>query len=524
MEILNKTAFCGTDFTFYSNLSQIGDKHQVILVGKWTNDLKAGDFDPTRHVHLTFHVDISGSMNESMETSVARYSTSVSRIDIVKQALLEAIGMFSQAVNDGLSLGLSIVTFNTASTVVFHEFKLTMEHFPTLESKIRGICAGGGTSISSTILKGKEIDSSVIHDFEEGGYTKCESIRILLSDGYHNQGYKREDVMTEFKSYFDVCIGIGTPDNYDIELMNAIHKDNETSGADKMEDALDLMVDSLFGPVSRVAQDIEITVEGLKTVDSETKMMTNFMEFCHGTNKFVLPDIAYHQPIIIMGELDGTEISLGMKYRQDVKTKSETHSFTYIEHETNENETNLHKSIETLLMVPKLLDVYSKNVNDSSNHSAVIAKKDDMKTATDYLIDLGKKEVDTKNFYYTGLMAQGILDSINRISSFNTGDTFATPMMSQYLTTTVQQTKKSKMASVARTASSGYSASSPYRVDVEHRLPVIGRQNAVSMASCPPPVALDYGISALPTIPSSDNLATPRRHTTEPTKSVHFTN
>jgi len=159
MDILSKTSFCGTDFTFFSNISKIDGGNQVVLVGKWTNELKSSDFDPTRHVHLTFHVDVSGSMNDSMEAKM--FTSSISRIDIVKNALLEAINMFSQAVSDGLSLGVSIVTFNTSATVIFHENKLTLEHFPNLESKIKTIYSSGGTSISNTILKGKEIDMSI---------------------------------------------------------------------------------------------------------------------------------------------------------------------------------------------------------------------------------------------------------------------------------------------------------------------------------------------------------------------------
>jgi hypothetical protein len=419
-----------------------------------------------------------------------------------------------------------------------------MEHFPNLEGRIKGIMAGGGTSISNTILKGKEIDMEIQAFLDSqntsmgGSYTKCENIRILLSDGYHNSGLNRDEVMKEFKKYFQVCIGIGTPDNYDVELMNAIQQENETSGADKMEDALDLMVDSLFGPVSRVAQDVEITVEGLKEVDGKTSILTNFRQYCEQTKKFILPDIAYHQPIVIQGILSGEEVSLTMKYRQDVKTKTETRTFSFIEHDISENETNLHQAIGTLLEVPKLLEDYGKNVSDHSLHSKVVSKKEDMGKAKDYLENLGKVEEGTKNFYYTGLMAQGIMDSLNRISTFDTHDSYATPMMSQYMATTISQTKKAKMASVSRTASSGYSATSPYRpqTDVSHHLPVIGRQNAAPLysgGSCPPPVALNYGISGLPTIPSTDNLGgafstssvapmTPRRHTTEPTKHVHF--
>lgn len=246
------------DFSFY--IFPFGSQRGMIT--KWSRPFSVDSVDRSKRYHFQFLLDISGSMSYTITGSTK------SKLDVVKEALNESMEIFRRAIGEGLELGMTLITFNHTGNIVFHNELMTLENINELKQLVERIHCGGGTHTDLAFEKAIETRPD-----------NTETICILLSDGYHNGGMSRDTLMMEYKGFCDKSIAIGKAEDYDIEFLSTISKEGIVNGGMMKEQVIDFIVDSLFGPISKVAKNVKMDFDGVSELKSNMSVNDRQIKF-----------------------------------------------------------------------------------------------------------------------------------------------------------------------------------------------------------------------------------------------------
>lgn len=298
-----KTHDITSDYSTYIFNYKKDEINNFAILGKWSKPFSTDIIDKSKIYHFVFLCDVSGSMAENLT------NTSLSKLEIVKMSLLESLEIFKKLVNDGLKIGISVLSFNSFANVVFSSYEMKESDFESAKRKINFIYCSGSTNTEKGIDLVK-IESQKIIDFNirvYGDETKIMLNRILLSDGYHNGGIPKDELISKNGAYFDRCIGIGSGSEYDAEFLSSLTKEEIVNGANSINQTMEYIVDSLFGPISKVALNIE------HSFDSEFNCNIPIMD-----GKVKMDELYSYQLVYFTGKTENDFIDYKLKYHRTV--------------------------------------------------------------------------------------------------------------------------------------------------------------------------------------------------------------
>jgi hypothetical protein len=129
--------------------------------------------------------------------------------------------------------------------------------------------------------------------------------KILLSDGYHNGGIESSALIERYGGLFDRCIGIGNASDYDVNFLSNLTKEELVNGANSVNQVMDYIVDSLFGPISRVANSVNHYLDTGYPYKSNIEMEDNHV---------LMEELFSYQLIYFTGHTPRDEIIYNLNY------------------------------------------------------------------------------------------------------------------------------------------------------------------------------------------------------------------
>ncbi len=202
---------------------------------------KRVSYDTRKPVHLTFLVDVSGSMQNT------------NKIGMVKKTLT----MLTEELEDGDTV--AIATYAGRTEVVLEPTPMSKKG--DIIRALNRLSAGGSTAMSSGIdLAYRLADSS----YREGAVNRV----IVCSDGDANVGPSSHDVISkQIKGYANkgitlTTVGVGNG-NYKDTMMERLANDGDGNYyyIDSEAEARRVFVDKLTGTMEVIAKDVKIQVE-----------------------------------------------------------------------------------------------------------------------------------------------------------------------------------------------------------------------------------------------------------------------
>lgn len=223
-------------------------------------------FDFQSEMHTPLPPPLPLLRGRSIHHSQLSINYSNNKISIIKKALLNTyqfIDKLKSIKKDSCKIDLVLVLFNDHAKIFstidlpsdkkeyplitavkkceFLEFKNIIEH---------SLNSCGGTNFFAVKQANRFIDSNV---------NSVESIKYLLSDGFHNSTIQYPtDRITEDHIKFSYSLGIGNESQYDKKLMENM-AENFVQGNDE-HDVYDSIIGDTFGSVSIFAKDVEISI------------------------------------------------------------------------------------------------------------------------------------------------------------------------------------------------------------------------------------------------------------------------
>ena len=270
------------------------------VIAKWSKPFSMDLVDTSKHYHFQFLLDISGSMDTSISSS------HLSKISIVKNALIESLEIFRKAIIEGLNIAITLITFNSSSKIIYSNFNVSDSDINVIKHIIQNIHCSGSTCTDLAI-------NNAIESFNPS----FETIRILLSDGYHNGSTPRESIIEKFPAFCDKSIAIGNAEDYDIDFLSALSKEGIVNGGLQTEQIMDFIVDSLFGPISNVASDLSLEFDGSSTISS------NILINPSNPRQINIPQFLVYQTIFFIINDDVKDIVINYKRLSDNSTNTD---------------------------------------------------------------------------------------------------------------------------------------------------------------------------------------------------------
>jgi hypothetical protein len=240
----------GFSIDIYPNKNYITGKMEYALQISPSENFCA-DLIPDKTYHFVFDVDTSGSMGGRIWCPRSNIGALPTRIEIVQNALVESMAFLSALAKEGKMIYVSIVTFNTQSTVVLNHYKIpdTDELLAPILQMIKEITLGGATNMGCSI---DDIQSLVQ---QHPGDEVC---TMLISDGYVNQGMPSSEIKQLYLNYFNSAIGIGQETDYDKSLLLALTSEGTERSCDDIQEMKDQIIDSVFGNLNKVLQELNL--------------------------------------------------------------------------------------------------------------------------------------------------------------------------------------------------------------------------------------------------------------------------
>lgn len=198
-------------------------------------------------VQIIFCVDNSGSMSQFVKGSFA------SRLSICKAALKETVKFLSFLGNEGKTIYISIISFCSDTTLDVDTVQINSTTLPDVLSSINNIQSKDTTNIGEAIAATEKL----IQNNDKLQIEK--NIKILLSDGYITTGSSANIIKDSYSGFFDTTVGIGKETDYDKELLQQLTKETDERSCMKDNEMKDHIVDSVFGNVSNMGTDFNIT-------------------------------------------------------------------------------------------------------------------------------------------------------------------------------------------------------------------------------------------------------------------------
>jgi Ca-activated chloride channel family protein len=227
-------------FSIHMEGAPLAKQTQVLRIGIQGKRIAKSTRDP---VHLTFLVDVSGSMQGN------------DRLPLVKRALEMLVGEL------GPKDSVSLVTYANGTGVTLSSTDVTAENKPRILEAIEGLRASGGTAMGSGMeLAYREAGKAL----GEKGISRV----IVLSDGDANIGKTSfPEILKAIKGYVSEgvtmsTVGFGTG-NYRDNLMEQLADagNGNYSYVGNIKDAKRIFVDDLTGTLQVIAKDTKIQVE-----------------------------------------------------------------------------------------------------------------------------------------------------------------------------------------------------------------------------------------------------------------------
>lgn len=212
----------------------------LLRVGVQGKTVSAADRKP---VHLTFLVDVSGSMNRPDKLGLAKTSlkTMVDRL--------------------GAKDSVALVTYAGSNRVVLKDTRTTKGNKATIKKAIDDLRSGGGTAMSS----GMELAyKQAIATVEKGHVSRV----LVMSDGDANIGpSSHSQILNQIKAYVDEGVTLSTigfgMGNYKDTLMEQLS--NKGNGnyyyIDSVDEARKVFGEQADGTLEVIAKDVKIQVE-----------------------------------------------------------------------------------------------------------------------------------------------------------------------------------------------------------------------------------------------------------------------
>lgn len=219
-------------------------------------------------IHLTFVVDISSSMREFLVFD----DTRISKIDIVKKSIIDALTVISPF-SKYRKIFITLLTFNTATSVVFQDIELNSMSINNVIKSVELITALGGTFMHNAFDKLSETLNTCV------GIDK--KFIFFMTDGYNNDGEKYNDKMVldvttsnNYKTNKYIGIGLGSITDYDSELMKSLFKD-KLYCCPNAQTITETIIGLTFTNFIQVFQDINVSFPDSVTADYEITSTIN---------------------------------------------------------------------------------------------------------------------------------------------------------------------------------------------------------------------------------------------------------
>lgn len=227
-------------FTVHLEGAPLAKQSMVLRVGIQGKEIEKREREP---VHLTFLVDVSGSMTASDRLPLAK----------------EALGLLIDELNDKDSV--SLVTYAGNTRVVLPSTRVTKVGRETIRQALRELRNGGGTNMGDGMVLAYQEATKAL------GGTGSSRV-IVLSDGDANIGRTgHAGILSSIKGYVSEgvtlsTVGFGTG-NYRDHLMEQLADagNGNYSYVGGLGDAKKIFVDKLTGTLQVIAKDTKIQVE-----------------------------------------------------------------------------------------------------------------------------------------------------------------------------------------------------------------------------------------------------------------------
>ena len=212
----------------------------LLRVGVQGKTVSAADRKP---VHLTFLVDVSGSMNRPDKLGLAKTS------------------LKTMVDNLGAKDSVALVTYAGSNRVVLKDTRTTKGNKATIKKAIDDLRSGGGTAMSS----GMELAyKQAIATTKPGHVSRV----LVMSDGDANIGpSSHSQILNQIKAYVDEGVTLSTigfgMGNYKDTLMEQLS--NKGNGnyyyIDSVDEARKVFGEQADGTLEVIAKDVKIQVE-----------------------------------------------------------------------------------------------------------------------------------------------------------------------------------------------------------------------------------------------------------------------
>ncbi len=214
--------------------------HHILRVGVQGAEI---DEDDRKPVHLTFLVDVSGSMS------------SADKLGLAKQSLHELVENLQPTDT------VALATYAGHVARVLEPTRVTSSNSRTIHRAIDGLDAGGSTGMSSGI--------DLAYEMAASSFVKGEENRVIvLSDGDANVGPSSHTaILEQIRGYSErgitlSTIGFGMGNYKDVMMEQLANKgDGNYFYIDSTAEAGEVFGEDLSGTLQVIAKDVKIQVE-----------------------------------------------------------------------------------------------------------------------------------------------------------------------------------------------------------------------------------------------------------------------
>lgn len=237
----------GFDIKIFPNKNMSTNKIEQAVSISSNQEFDASIIDD-KNIHFIYNIDYSGSMSEPITFKNGKY---YSRLEVCINSVIKSLEFLGKLADNGINIYITVVKFSNFAVVVKEFVKLENKSiFDEIVKSLREITPYYSTNMGESILK--------INDIENQYKPQCSKIyKILLSDGYSNQGLSSQEIKDTYTNYFNVCIGIGNETQYDVDLLTTLSCEQTERSCNSHDEMGDQIIDSVFGHMNIIAQNLK---------------------------------------------------------------------------------------------------------------------------------------------------------------------------------------------------------------------------------------------------------------------------
>ncbi len=282
----------GFDIKIFPNKNMSTNKIEQAVSISPNQEFDASIIDD-KNIHFIYNIDYSGSMSEPITFKNGRY---YSRLEVCINSVIKSLEFLGKLADNGINIYITVVKFSNFAVVVKEFVKLENKSiFDEIVKSLREITPYYSTNMGESILK--------INDIENQYKPQCSKIyKILLSDGYSNQGLSSQEIKDTYTNYFNVCIGIGNETQYDVDLLTTLSCEQTERSCNSHDEMGDQIIDSVFGHMNIIAQNLKFNssnkpchIIGKNDTECKRKLRITSSEYSiYDTNDFevIISDVS----------------------------------------------------------------------------------------------------------------------------------------------------------------------------------------------------------------------------------------